>query len=88
MRSSIGGCVENSAMMPLGRPLMPIACTVFGISPGSSPPRRASAPIIGSLRPISCAAPASARNSRCRENQATMIAASTPSRMSMTTVVT
>jgi hypothetical protein len=31
--------------------------------------------IIGCLRPISCAAPASARNSRWRENQATMIAA-------------
>jgi hypothetical protein len=67
---------------------MPMACRVLGISPGSRPPSRASALIIGCLRPIRSAAPASARNSRWRENQATMIAATKPSRMSSTIVVT
>jgi hypothetical protein len=42
----------------------------------------------GLRRPISWAAPASARNSRWRENQATMMAARKPSTMSSTMVVT
>ena len=66
----MGGWVENSAINPLGRALMPMDCMALGISPGSNPPKRASASIIGCLRPMSRAAPASARNSRCRENQA------------------
>jgi hypothetical protein len=41
-------------------------------------PRRVSAPIIGRGVPRSCAEPASARNSRWRENQNTMIEASIP----------
>ena len=64
MRCSIGGWVENSAIRLLGRALMPMACIALGISPGSSPPRRARALIIGCFLPISWAAPASARNSR------------------------
>jgi hypothetical protein len=88
MRCSIGGWLENSAISPLGMPVMPIACTVLGSSPGVRPPRRARAFIIGCGRPIMSAAPRSARNSRWRENQATMIAASAPSTMSSTMVVT
>jgi hypothetical protein len=34
MRSSIGGWLENSAIMPPGLPAMPIACTDLGSSPG------------------------------------------------------
>ena len=69
-------------------PVMPIASTALGSSPAGRPPRRASAFIIGCLRPMSWAAPASARNSRWRENQATTIAAAKPSTMSSTMVVT
>jgi uncharacterized protein len=85
MRSSIGGWVENSLPSP---PVMPMACMPLGSSPGCKPPRRARALIIGCLRPISWAAPASARNSRWRLNQATMMAARKPSTMSITMVVT
>ena len=84
----MAGWLENSAIMLLGLSLMPMAAMDLGSSPGSNPPRRARALIIGSLRPINATAPASARNSRWRENQATMMAASTPSTMSSTMVVT
>ena len=77
MRASIGGWVENSAAKP-GLSLIPDAAIDFGNSPGSIPPRRASAFTIGSVLPSSFAEPASARNSRWRENQATMIDASKP----------
>ena len=43
MRSSIGGCVENSLPTP---EVMPAVCRLFGSSPGTMPPRRASAAII------------------------------------------
>ncbi len=46
MRSSIGGCVENSAMMP-ARSVMPNPAIVLGSVPGSTPPRRFSALTIG-----------------------------------------
>ena len=69
-------------------PVMPMACSPCGNSPASRPPRRASALIIGCLRPMSWADPRSARNSRWRENQATTMAARKPSTMSSTMVVT
>jgi 4-methylaminobutanoate oxidase (formaldehyde-forming) len=69
-------------------PVMPIASTALGNWPGTMPPRRASALIMGCLRPMSCAAPASARNSRWRENQATTMSAAKPSTMSSTMVLT
>ena len=71
MRSSMGGCVENSAMNP---PLlvMPLAAIDCGSAPGSSPPKRDSALTIGVGEPSNCAEAASARNSRRRENQATI----------------
>ncbi len=85
IRSSIGGWVENSLPTP---DVMPKAWMLLGNSPGTMPPRRASALIMGCLRPSRLAEPASARNSRWRENQATMMAATKPSRMSSTMVVT
>ena len=42
---------------------------------------------MGWRRPSNATAPASARNSRCRENQATTSAAAKPSTMSSTSVV-
>ena len=77
MRASIGGWLANSSIHA-GRPAMPAVATFCGSSPASSPPRRRSAPTMGWALPISCAAPASARNSRWRENHATMMLASTP----------
>ncbi len=61
--------------------------STVGNAPGAKPPRRASACCIGTGLPISLAAPASARNSRWRENQATMIEASRPNRISQTITV-
>ena len=46
MRCSIGGCVENSAMMP-ALSVMPEAWIDCGSAPGSSPPSRRSALTIG-----------------------------------------
>ena len=70
-------------------PAMPMAAMFLGISwpCACMPPRRARAFIIDCGWPISWAAPRSARNSRWRENQATMMPASTPNRMSSTIVV-
>ena len=67
---------------------MPEDWNALGSSPGSSPPRRRSAATIGLGVPMYCAAPASARNSRCRENQTTMIEARMPKTISQTTTVT
>src|SRR3546814_4458264 len=55
---------------------MPEAWKFFGSSPASTPPRRAKALIMGSREPSRLADPASARYSRWRENQATIIDAS------------
>ena len=74
MRSSIGGWLEKSAIHP-GAPLMPDAAIDCGSEPGCMPPRRMSAPIIGRGVPSSRAEPASARNSRRRENHMTIIEA-------------
>ena len=63
MRSSIGGWVENSLPTP---EVIPKAWMLLGNSPGTMPPRRARALIIGCLRPSRPADPASARNSRWR----------------------
>src|SRR5438105_845794 len=62
IRSSIGGWVENSLPTP---DVMPNAWMLFGSSPGTMPPSRASALIIGWLRPSSRTEPRSARNSPC-----------------------
>ncbi|KAG1603291.1 hypothetical protein G6F45_014273 [Rhizopus arrhizus] len=69
------------------RPVMPEASKDLGRSPGSRPPRRARARIMGSRAPIRWAEPASARYSRCRETQATMIEARTPKMISPTSTV-
>ncbi|KAG0730679.1 hypothetical protein G6F23_016056 [Rhizopus arrhizus] len=63
MRAGIGGCDANMAEMP-PRPVMPEASKDLGRSPGSRPPRRARARIMGSRAPIRWAEPASARYSR------------------------
>ncbi len=67
---------------------MPEAFSDDGKAPGCSPPRRASACCIGTVLPRSLAEPASARNSRWRENQATMIEATRPNTISQTNTVT
>jgi hypothetical protein len=54
---------------------MPDVAINFGSAPGLRPPSRASAFTIGRAEPSSCAEPASARNSRVRENRRTMIVA-------------
>ena len=72
MRSSMGGWLEKRAMIP-GLSEMPEDWNAFGSSPGSSPPRRRNAETMGLGVPRNAAAPASARNSRWRENHATMI---------------
>src|SRR5581483_449340 len=77
IRSSIGGCEANSAIQPDDEGAMPNADIDCGSSPCSSAPRRWSAWIMG-WGPSRRAEPASARNSRRRENQATMSEARTP----------
>ena len=77
---------EKSAMKP-ALSVMPNAFIAFGSSPGSTPPRRRSALTIGVGEPRNCAEPASARNSRWRENHATMIDASTPNTICSTMTV-
>ncbi|CFP69024.1 Uncharacterised protein [Bordetella pertussis] len=59
----------------------------MGSSPGSRPPSRARARIMGSREPIRWAEPASARYSRWRENQATMMEARIPKTISQTITV-
>ena len=87
MRCSIGGWVENSAPQPPPLPEIPDAAIDEGSAPGARPPRRASACCIGTDDPSSLAEPASARNSRWRENQATMIEARMPNTISQTNTV-
>jgi hypothetical protein len=84
MRSSIGGWVENSLANATGNAH---GRHTLGQLARVHATQRASALIMGCLRPISWAAPASARNSRWRENQATTMAAAKPSTMSSTMVV-
>ena len=70
--ASIGGCDANSAITP-PPPVMPNACSACGSSPGceaAEPAQR----VDHRLRlPSSRALPASARNSRQRENHATIM---------------
>jgi len=81
MRSSIGGWLAKRPRKRDWLCLMPWASKACGSSPDCRPPRRARALIIGRLSWRSCAEPASARNSRWRENQATIIEARMPSRI-------
>ena len=73
MRASIGGWVANSAMKPGLVGNAEARQRLWAARRAGSPPRRASACIIGCGVPRYLALPASARNSRWRENQATMI---------------
>lgn len=82
-----GGCVEKRAMR-LGLSLMPDAWIDFGSSPGSTRPRLANALIMLLGCPMYPAAPASARNSRWRENQATIMEARMPNTIWQTMEVT
>ena len=59
-----------------------------GRAPGCKPPRRESASTIGCGEPSRLAEAASARNSRRRENQATIIEANRPSTICDTITVT
>ncbi|MNC90965.1 hypothetical protein D3C83_71310 [compost metagenome] len=59
-----------------------------GRAPGCRPPRRESAFTIGCGEPSRLAEAASARNSRWRENQATIIEANSPSTIWETMTVT
>ena len=66
---------------------MPKAFRAFGSAPGSSAAQARSASTIGVGEPRYCAEPASARNSRWRENQATIIEARMPSTICSTITV-
>ena len=74
--------------MKPGLSLIPAIAIDLGNSPGVRPPRRDKAWIIGVALPTYCAEPASARNSRWRENQATMIEAAIPNTISQAITVT
>src|SRR2546427_6104589 len=78
IRASIGGCDANSASRPPPPLVMPGDDSDGGSAPPSRPPRRASAWIIGCGEPSKRAEPASARNSRSRENHATITDAMMP----------
>src|SRR6185369_8501402 len=78
IRSSIGGWLMNSRLTPLA-PEIPNAWNAFGNSASARLPDNVCSAEIIPLRPPSLAPPASARNSRQRENHATTIVARTPS---------
>jgi hypothetical protein len=84
--ASMLGWLANSAIQP-GPPAMPELARLFGSGSTAHAAQARSALIIGRGEPIRLAAPASARNSRWRENQATMMLARTPNRMSQTITV-
>ena len=67
---------------------MPMAATPVGKTPACIWPKRPRALIMGCLRPSNWAEPSSARNSRWRLNQATIMLATKPSTMSSTMLVT
>ena len=78
MRSSIGGWVENSAMKPRLVGDAEAADRLAAARPARGRPGARSALIIGCGEPRYAREPASARNSRWRENQATMMEARMP----------
>ena len=78
--------LEKGAVHP-GVPLIPDATIDCGSAPGCMPPRRMRAPIIGCGVPRRRAEPASARNSRWRENHMTMIEARIPNTIWLTITV-
>ena len=67
---------------------MPNEANACGSELGSKPPSLVNAFTIGCGLPTSFADPASARNSRCRENQATIIEAAKPNTIWQTMTVT
>ena len=86
MRASIGGCVAKICASPDSLE-MPNAFTESGRPPVCRPPSRRSAAIIGCGVPSSLAEPRSARNSRSRENQATIAEARMPNTIWETIIV-
>ena len=68
-------------------PAMPEVARPDGSGSGFRPPRRCKAAIMLRGLPSSLAEPASARNSRFRENQATMTLARTPNTIWLTITV-
>jgi hypothetical protein len=88
LRCSNGGCVENSANSPF-LSVMPSVRTDSGSEDASLvPDSLRSAFTIGNGVPRYCAEPRSARNSRCRENQATISDATSPNTIWHTITVT